>query len=97
MHNSSWVSVYVAPGRLAAEMIRAFLESYEIPARLSQESAGAAIGLTIGELGEVEILVPSDQEKKARDILIAMEAGQFENGNSEDVNKSDESENPTKP
>jgi hypothetical protein len=72
------VAVYTALGHLAGEMIRIFLESQGVPARLSQESAGLVHGLTVGSLGEVEILVPAAREVEARDLLTRMDAGEFE-------------------
>ena len=72
------VAVYTALGHLAGEMIRIFLESKEIPAHLSQESAGLVHGLTVGPLGEVDILVPAEYAEQARDLLARMEAGEFE-------------------
>jgi len=56
-------------GAFKAEILRGLLESYGIPAVLSHESAGTAIGLTVGLLGEVEILVPANQLDAAREII----------------------------
>lgn len=73
-----YVQVYTAYGQLAAEMVRLLLESMSIPSRLLQESAGLALGLTMGSLGEVSILVPIEDEREAREILRAMEEGRLE-------------------
>lgn len=75
---NAYIPVYTAYGRLAGEMIRLMLESMEIPALLSQESAGAAIGLTIGPLGEVKILVPASRANEARGILQDLEEGRLD-------------------
>ncbi len=72
--------VYTTNGKLNGEMIKAFLESAGIPAMLNQESAGSTYGLTIGQLGEVEILVPAGKESEARKLLDAMDRGEFELG-----------------
>lgn len=77
MNRKPLVTVYSASGQLAAESIRLFLNAQGIAAELSQESAGQAIGLTVGRLGEVKILVPEDQVTKARRLIRAMEAGEF--------------------
>lgn len=58
-----------AAGMLEAEILRALLESYDIRTLLSQESAGSAIGLSVGPLGRVDILVPASQAAQARRIL----------------------------
>jgi hypothetical protein len=73
-----YVPVYTAQGQLAGEMIRLLLESMDIPAIISQESAGITFGLTVGPLGEVKILVPAGKVQEAVEILEAMESGQLD-------------------
>ncbi len=75
---NEYVPVYTAYGQLAGEMIKLLLESMEIPAILSQESAGAVYGLTVGPLGEVKVLVPGSRVSEAQEILQAMEEGKLE-------------------
>ena len=86
--NSQFSKVYVANGKLDAEMIKVFLEASGIPAILTQESAGRTLGLTIGKLGEVEVLVPVENETDARKLLDAMEHGDFELGLNDENNGS---------
>jgi Putative prokaryotic signal transducing protein len=76
--SKEFVPIYTAFGHLAAEMIRLMLVSMNIPAILSQESAGAAMGLTVGRLGEVKILVPANRVEEASDILQAMDQGKLD-------------------
>lgn len=76
--SNSYIPVYTAYGQLAGEMIRLLLESNNIPAMLSQESAGATYGLTFGPLGEVKVLVPARMADEARQILQDMEEGKLE-------------------
>ena len=84
--NPHFSIVYTANGKLDAEMIKVFLESSGIPALLVQESAGSTLGLTIGILGEVDILVPTEKEAEARKLLDAMDHGDFEfDANDENV------------
>lgn len=75
---NSYITVYSTYGQLAGEMIRLLLESNNIPALLSQESAGATYGLTVGPLGEVKVLVPAGRADEARQILRDMEEGKLE-------------------
>ena len=56
-------------GMLEAEILRALLDSYNIRALLSQESAASVFGLSVGPLGRVDILVDSSQAAEAREIL----------------------------
>lgn len=82
--------VYKAQGRLDAESIKGFLEAQGIPIEIDQSALGQVYGLTIGDLGQVDVLVrPADYEK-ARALLIAMERGEFENEILADVEPLDE-------
>jgi hypothetical protein len=74
----SLVEVYTCGGGLEAETLRIFLESRGLSVMVSQESAGAAHGLTIGPLGMAHIFVPVSQAAEARAVLRAMEQGKFE-------------------
>ncbi len=62
-------TVYVANGKLEAEIIKGRLESEGIPAVLRYESAGLVYGLTINGMGQVEVQVPSSWAQKARQVL----------------------------
>ena len=73
-----WVILDEVPGMLQAEILRGLLEAQEIPTVLSQEGAGKAIGLTIGTLGTVQILVPSKDQERARELLEAYYSGDVE-------------------
>ena len=68
-HPYELVSVGTADGQVEAEIIKGLLAANDIEAWLSQESAGSALGLTVGALGEVEIMVRADQEQEARSLL----------------------------
>lgn len=71
------VVVYTANGKLEAESIRIFLESFGIKAGLSGESVASVYGFTAGPLSEVQVLVPESQEEEARSLLARMENGDF--------------------
>jgi|WetSurMetagenome_2_1015567.scaffolds.fasta_scaffold535682_2 hypothetical protein len=70
--------VFTANGMLEAETVKILLESFGIPAFTNQESAGAAYGLTVGPLGEVDVMVPKEFIKDARKIITEMQAGNLE-------------------
>ena len=63
------VNIYSAAGFLEAEMIKSFLECYDITVFVNQESLGRTLGLSVGPLGLVEVLVPEYQADEARSIL----------------------------
>jgi hypothetical protein len=64
-----WQVVAVAQGLAEAAIIRGRLESEGILARVQQEPAGAAIGLTVGLLGQVKVLVPEPLVDAALELL----------------------------
>lgn len=76
--NNEWVVLEYVPGDLQAEILRGLLEAQGIPVFMSQESAGRAIGLTIGPLGEVTILVRSEDLQEAQRVLTDYRSGLFE-------------------
>lgn len=67
--SSELVSVYVATGRLEAEVVRGRLQAESIPAMLAYESVGQTIGLTVDGLGQVKVMVPQQFAAVARTII----------------------------
>ncbi len=63
------VSVYTSSGLLGAEVIKGKLESEGIPAILKYESTASMIPVTVDGLGEVQVLVRAEDERKARRVL----------------------------
>ncbi len=61
--------VYRAGGQLEAQVVKGRLESEDIPVLLRYESAGQVFGLSVGALGEVDVLVPVALADRARAIL----------------------------
>jgi len=90
-HNNRFSIVYQAMNKFEAETIRLLLESFDIPAELIGESAGQAIGLGGGPLGEVSVYVPSDRINEAREHISRMEKGEYDQDNSGQIS-SDESD-----
>ncbi|MGB9871570.1 MAG: hypothetical protein ACPLYD_07890 [Anaerolineae bacterium] len=66
-----YAAVTVTQGLLQAEVVRTYLRSHGIPAILRYESAGRALGITVDGLGEVQVLVPTRWERRARRLLRA--------------------------
>jgi len=71
--------VYIANGMLEAESVRILLESFGIPAFVNQESAGTTYGLTVGSLGEVEVIVPLSKVDEAKKVIAEMNNGKLDN------------------
>lgn len=75
---SDYQVVYTAHGQLDAEMIKAFLEANGIQALIAGESVGTAYGITLGPLGDIDIIVSAAQADEARSLLEAMERGDLD-------------------
>lgn len=78
MSEEQWEYLDEAPGDLQAEILKGFLEAQGIPVWLSQEGAGRAYGIGVGELGRVQILVPTHYLEQARAVMNDYYAGKFE-------------------
>ncbi|MBC8504978.1 MAG: DUF2007 domain-containing protein [Anaerolineales bacterium] len=78
MEKKKWVVAAKIPGELQAELIRGLLEAHEIKVYLAVEGAARAIGITIGSLGEVDVMVPEEQLDDALEIIKSYHAGEFE-------------------
>lgn len=63
-----WLTVATAMGEAEASLIVGRLENEGIPARISQEAAGHALGLTVG-LFQIRVVVPEEVYQQALDVL----------------------------
>ena len=63
-----WLPVATAMGEIEASVIVGRLENEGIPARISQEAAGAALGLSVG-LFQIRVLVPEEVHEQALRVL----------------------------
>lgn len=69
MTDQKWVVVYTTYGMFEADVIVGRLQTEGIPARAYAESAGRAIGLTVGKLGTCYIEVPEIFVEEAETII----------------------------
>lgn len=67
------VVIYVSQGPLAAEVAKSKLEANGIPVMLRYQAIGRILGLTVDGLGKVEVLVNSEHEAEAREVLQELE------------------------
>ncbi len=74
------VVVCTVEGRLEAERIRSWLEAQGIPAMVSQEGAGQVYGLTLGLLGQADVLVPAARAAEAKALLADIPCGDSDSG-----------------
>jgi len=61
--------VCVVQGLLQAQVIKAKLETADIPVLLDYESLGPVFGITMDRLGEVRVLVPDRHVDDARALI----------------------------
>jgi hypothetical protein len=78
MSEGKWELVTEVSGELQADLLRNLLEAQGIQVFLNQEGAGKAYGLTVGPLGQVQVLVPEYQSQLAHQIVEDYYAGKFE-------------------
>lgn len=90
MSEESWEVITEVSGELQAGLLRNLLEAQGIKVFLNQEGAGRAVGLTLGPLGDVQVMVPVHQSEAARKIVEDYYAGKFEN--EEQANSEEDSE-----
>jgi hypothetical protein len=78
MADEEWILVDQVPGQLQAEIMKGLLEAQGIMVWLNQEGAAHGYAVTVGTLGMVEVLVPTSQVEKAKQVLEAYYRGDFE-------------------
>lgn len=79
MPAEKWEVLEKVGGSFQAEILRGLLEAQGISVVLSQEGAGrSAYAVTVGPLGEVQILVPVEELAEARKILDDYYNGEYE-------------------
>ena len=66
---NEFMVVYVASSDPEAHIVAGRLQSEGIPTWVHQEPVGSAYGITVGPLGEVRVLVRSDDYERALAIL----------------------------
>ena len=84
MSEDKWELIITVSGELQADLLRNLLEAQGIKVFLNQEGAGRAYGLTVGPMGEVQVLVPENQSQAARQIVDDYYAGKFESDEGEE-------------
>jgi hypothetical protein len=80
--------LYRCYGLLDAKSIQILLESFNIKSKAYQESAGVALGLTVGGLGSANIYVKNEDFENAMKVITMMENGQLEMPEIEHENQS---------
>ncbi|MCX7635157.1 MAG: DUF2007 domain-containing protein [Syntrophales bacterium] len=69
MEKGEWVRITTVSGMTEAQIVKGRLEADGITVCLKYDIAGVIYGLTVNGLGEVQILVPEEEERQARQAL----------------------------
>lgn len=56
-------------GDVHADILEGLLEAQDIPVMIAREGAARAYGITVGSLGEIDILVREEDLEAARTII----------------------------
>jgi len=76
MTDKQWVVLEEAIGEVQAEILRGALEAQGIPVVLSHEAVGRVFPVAYGPMARVQILVASENLKRAQKILKSYNAGE---------------------
>jgi hypothetical protein len=79
MEKKNWVEIKKVYDAVQAELLRGLLEAQGMDVLLSQEGAARAIGINVGAMGDTQLLVRSEDEEAARELLRQYESGDLEN------------------
>jgi hypothetical protein len=81
MTEKNWKKIEQASDAVQAEVLRGLLEAQGFQVHISREGYQAAIGITGHALANIQILVPEDQAKDAKQTLKDYYTGKFEANN----------------
>jgi len=86
MDEMKWEKLTDVYGRLEADVIKSYLEAEGVPVELFQESVGySAFPTTIDGLGRVQLFVPKEKAKEARELFKAYQNSTYDSLNTEDT------------
>ena len=78
MNDKEWKKIEQAPDAIQAEILRGLLEAQGFQVLISKEGYQSAVGISGYPIVNIEILVPKEQAKEAKQILQDYYAGKFE-------------------
>lgn len=73
-----WIAVYITHNLPEAHILLGKLQANDIPAMLHQEAGATALGITLGNLGEIKLLVSPADYEQAVDLLFTENDDQLE-------------------
>lgn len=76
-----WMAVYITHNLPEAHIVIGKLRAHNLPAMIHQEAGATALGITLGNLGEIKILVSPEDYDRAAALLFSDSADQIEANN----------------
>ena len=76
-----WMAVYITHNLPEAHIVIGKLRAHNLPAMLHQEAGATALGITLGNLGEIKVLVSPDDYDEAAALLFTEAGEQIEASN----------------
>lgn len=67
--SADWIAVAITHSLPEAHIMAGKLRANDVPAMIHQEPGAAALGITLGSLGEIKVLVDSADYEQAADLL----------------------------
>ena len=77
-----WIAAYITHSLPEAHILLGKLQAHDVPAMLHQEAGATALGITLGNLGEIKILVTPADYDRAVALLMPQERDEIEPDNS---------------
>ncbi len=76
-----WIAAYITHNLQEAHVLLGKLQANDVPAMIHQEAGANALGITLGNLGEIKILVSPADYDRAVALLYAEDEDQIEASN----------------
>ncbi len=76
--SSQWIAVAITHSLAEAHIMAGKLQANDVPAMIHQEPGAAALGITLGNLGEIKVLVDSADYEQAAAVLFPDANNQLE-------------------
>ena len=76
-----WIAIYITNSLQEAHIMAGKLKAHEVPCHIHQEPGATALGITLGNLGEIKILVTPDDYERAEILLFPESPDQIEASN----------------
>ncbi len=78
---NQWIAAYVTHNLPEAHIMLGKLKAHDVPAMIHQEAGAAALGITLGNLGEIKVLVSPADYDQAVSLLYPEDRDQLEASN----------------